>query len=161
MTLVLYIKIILEGEKTQVKEEYHKICISVCTEVYYDTKISEINFMRQILLCVPSLRLAHLPYVFGSKCYKILKTTLSRCLLAPGKMHAFFGCTKLTDTCTLHQRKYQSVILITIKVLNIGTDRSDPDQTAPNYEQSDHSLYCFVIPPASVYAFTAIKKGDV
>ena len=50
----------------------------------------------------------------------------------------FFGCTKLTrDTCTLHQRKYGSVILITIKVLNIGTDRSDPDQTAPNYEQSD------------------------
>ena len=70
-------------------------------------------------------------------------------------MHAFFGCTKLTrDTCTLHQRKYRSVILITIKVLNIGTDRSDPDQTAPNYD-------CFVIPPASVYAFTAIKKGDI
>ena len=75
-------------------------------------------------------------------------------------MHAFFFlCTKLTrDTCTLHQRKYRSVILITIKVLNIGTDRSDPDQTAPNYEQSDQGLHCFVIPPASVYAFTAIKK---
>ena len=70
-------------------------------------------------------------------------------------MHAFFGCTKLTrDTCTLHQRKYRSVILITIKVLN----RSDPDQTAPNYEQSDQGLHCFVIPPASVYAFTGIKK---
>ena len=80
----------------------------------------------------------------------------------PGKMHAFFGCTKLTrDTCTLHQRKYRSVILITIKALNIGTDRSDPDQTAPNYEQSDQGLHCFVIPPASVYAFTAIKKGDI
>ena len=65
----------------------------------------------------------------------------------------FFGCTKLTrDTCTLHQRKYRSVILITIKVLDIGTDRSDPD------EQSDQGLHCFVIPPASVYAFTAIKK---
>ena len=74
-------------------------------------------------------------------------------------MHAFFGCTKLTpDTCTLHQRKYRSVILITIKVLNIGTDRSDPDQTAPDYEQSDQALHCFVISPASVYAFTAIKK---
>ena len=76
-------------------------------------------------------------------------------------MHAFFGCTKLTrDTCTLHQRKYGSVILITIKVLNIGTDRSDPDQTAPNYEQSDQALHCFVIPPVSfmVYAFTAIKR---
>ena len=71
----------------------------------------------------------------------------------------FFGCTKLTqDTCTFHQRKYRSVILITIKVLNIGTDRSDPDQTASNYEQSDQGLHCFVIPPASVYAFTAIKK---
>ena len=74
-------------------------------------------------------------------------------------MHAFFGCTKLTrDTCALHQRKYRSVILITIKVLNIGTDRSDPDQTAPNYEQSDQGLHCFIIPPALVYAFTAIKK---
>ena len=76
-------------------------------------------------------------------------------------MHAFSGCTRLTqDTCTLHQRKYQSVILITIKVLNIGTDMSDPDQTAPNYEQSDQGLYCFVIPPVSftVYAFTAIKR---
>ena len=50
------------------------------------------------------------------------------------------------------------MILITIKVLNIGTDRSDPDQTAPNYEQSDQGLHCFVIPPASVYAFTAIKN---
>ena len=65
------------------------------------------------------------------------------------------------DTCTLHQRKYWSVILITIKVLNIGTDRSDPDQTAQNYEQSDQGLHCFVIPPASVYAFTAIKKRKV
>ena len=54
------------------------------------------------------------------------------------------------------------MILITIKVLNIGTDRSDPDKTAPNYEQSDQGLHCFVIPPASVYGFTAIKKkGDV
>ena len=60
-------------------------------------------------------------------------------------MHAFFGCTRLTrDTCTLHQRKYRSVILITIKVLNIGTDRSDPDQTAPNYAQSEQGLHCFV-----------------
>ena len=71
-----------------------------------------------------------------------------------GKMHAFFGCTRLTqDTCTLHQRKYRSLILITVKVLNIGTDRSDPDQTAPNYEQSEQGLHCFVIPPAS---FTGI-----
>ena len=53
------------------------------------------------------------------------------------------------------------MILITIKVLNIGADRSDPDQTAPNYEQSDQGLHSVVIPPASVYAFTAIKKGDV
>ena len=44
------------------------------------------------------------------------------------------------------------MILITIKVLNIGTDRFDPDQTAPNYEQSDQGLHCFVIPPA----FTSI-----
>ena len=72
-----------------------------------------------------------------------------------------FLCTRLTeDTCTLHQRKYQSVILITIKVLNSGTERSDPDQIALNYEQSDPGLHCFVIPPASftVYAFTAIKQ---
>ena len=53
------------------------------------------------------------------------------------------------------------MILITIKVLNIGTDRSDPDQTAPNNEQSDQGLHCFVISPESVYAFTAIKKGDI
>ena len=65
-----------------------------------------------------------------------------------------FGCTRLTqDTCTLHQRKYRSVVLITIKVLNIGTDRSDPVQTAPNYEQSDQGLHCFTFPPAS---FTGI-----
>ena len=86
----------------------------------------------------------------------ILKTTLSKCLSARKN-----ACTRLTqDTCTLHQRKYQSVILITIKVLNIGTDRSDPDQTAPNYEQSDQGLHCFVIPPVyfTVYAFTAIKR---
>ena len=38
------------------------------------------------------------------------------------------------------------MILITIKVLNIGTDRSDPDQTALNYEQSDQGLLCFAIP---------------
>ena len=76
-------------------------------------------------------------------------------------MHALFGCARLTqDTCALHQRKYRSVILITIKVLNIGTDRSGQDQTAPNYEQSDQGLHCFVIPPVSftVYAFTAIKR---
>ena len=41
------------------------------------------------------------------------------------------------------------MILITIKVLNIGTDRSDPDQTALNYEQSEQGLHCFVIPPES------------
>ena len=73
----------------------------------------------------------------------------------------FFGCTRLTqDTCTLHQRKCRSVILITINVLNIGTDRSDQDQTAPNCEQSDQGLHCFVIPLASftVYTFTAIEK---
>ena len=53
-------------------------------------------------------------------------------------MHAFFGCTRWTrDTCTLLQRKYQYVILITIKVLTIGVDRSDPDQIALNYEQSN------------------------
>ena len=66
------------------------------------------------------------------------------------------------DTCTLHQRKYQYVVLITIKVLNIGADRSDPDQTAPSYEQSDQGLPYFAFPPAS---FTGIcihnnKKGD-
>ena len=72
------------------------------------------------------------------------------------KNACFFGCTLLTqDTCTLYQRKYQSVILITIKVLNIGADRSDPDQAALNYEQSDQGLHCFAIPPVS---FTAIKK---
>ena len=76
-----------------------------------------------------------------------LKTTLCRCLLA-GKNACFFGCTRLTqDTCTLHQRKYRSVIFITIKVLNVGTDRSDPDQTATNCYQSDQGLLCFVIPP--------------
>ena len=52
-----------------------------------------------------------------------------------------FGCTRLTqDTCTLHQRKYPYVVLITIKALNIGADRSDPDETAPN---------CFAIPPVT------------
>ena len=93
------------------------------------------------------------------------KTTLSRCLWAR-KIACFFDCTKLTqDTCTLHQRKcrYQSVILITVKVLNIGAHGSDPDQTAPNYGQSDQGLHCFAIPLAS---FTIIciprhKKGDV
>ena len=71
----------------------------------------------------------------------------------------FFGCTKLTrDTCTLHQRKYWSVILITIKVLNIGADRSDPDQTALNYEQSDQGLHSVVIPPASVLHSLQYKK---
>ena len=84
-----------------------------------------------------------------------LKTILSRCLLV-GNMHAFFGCTRLTqDTCTLHQRKYWYVVLITIKVLNIGADRSDPDQTSLNYEQSDQGLHCLTFP------FTAIRKGDV
>ena len=69
-------------------------------------------------------------------------------------MHAFFGCTRLTqDTCTLHQRKYGCVVLITIKVQNIGADKSDPDQTAPNYEQSDQGLHCLAFPPAS---FTCI-----
>ena len=55
------------------------------------------------------------------------------------------------------------MILITIKFLNIGTDRSNPDQTAPNNEQSEQGLHCFVIPPESftVNAFTATKKGDV
>ena len=90
-----------------------------------------------------------------------LKNNTIQMSFGRGKCMPFFECTKLTqDTCTLHQRKYRSVILITIKVLNIGTDRSDPDQTAPNYEQSDQGLHCFVIPSASftVYAFTAIKK---
>ena len=74
-------------------------------------------------------------------------------------MHAFFWMYQVdSGHLHLHQRKYRSVILITIKVLNIGTDRSDPDKTAPNYEQSDQGLHCFVIPPASVYGFTAIKK---
>ena len=40
-------------------------------------------------------------------------------------------------------------IEITIKVQNIGADRSDPDQTAPKYEQTDQGLHCFAIPPAS------------
>ena len=76
-----------------------------------------------------------------------LKTTLCRCLLAGGNA-CFFGSTRLTqDICTLHQRKYRSVIFITIKVLNIGTDRFDPDQTATNCEQSDQGLLSFVIPP--------------
>ena len=54
------------------------------------------------------------------------------------------------------------MVLITIKVLNTGADRSDLDQTAPNYEQSDQGLHYFAFPPAS---FTGIcihynKKGD-
>ena len=75
-------------------------------------------------------------------------------------MHAFFG--------HFTSKKIRCVVLITMKVLNIGADRSDPDQTAPNYEQSDQGLHCLAFPPASftdicmVYAFTAIKiKGDV
>ena len=93
-----------------------------------------------------------------------LKNNTIQVSFGRGKMHVFFGCTRLTqDTCTLHQRKYRSLILITVKVLNIGTDRSDPDQTASNYEHSAQGLHCFVIPPTS---FTGIcihcnKKGDV
>ena len=81
----------------------------------------------------------------------------------PGKMHAFLGCTRLTqDTCTSHQRKYQSVILITIKVLNIGTDRSDPDQTAPNYEQSDQGLLlCYSTGIFNGICIHCNKKGDI
>ena len=82
-----------------------------------------------------------------------------------GKNACIFGCTRLTqDTCIIHQRKYPYEVLITIKVLNIGTDSSDPDHTAPNYEQSDQGLHCFAFPPAS---FTGIcihcnkKKSDV
>ena len=90
-----------------------------------------------------------------------LKNNTIQVSFGQGKMYAFFF---FDVTRTLHQRKYRSVILITIKVLNIGTDRSDPDQTAPNYEQSDQGLHCFIFPPAS---FTGIcvhcnkKKGDV
>ena len=65
------------------------------------------------------------------------------------------------DSGHLHftSKKTPSVILITIKVLNIGTDTSDPDQTALNYEQSDQGLLCFAIPATfTVCAFTAIKK---
>ena len=74
-------------------------------------------------------------------------------------MHAFFWMYQV-DSGHLHltSKKIPVCDMITIKVLNIGTDRSDPDQTAPNYEQSDQGLHCFVIPPASVYGFTAIKK---
>ena len=80
-----------------------------------------------------------------------------------GGMHAFWITRFTQEACALHQRKYRYVVLITIKVLNIGADRSDPDQTAPNYEQSDQGLHCFAFPPAS---FTDIcihcnKKGDV
>ena len=67
-----------------------------------------------------------------------------------GKNACFFLCTGLIQgTCTLHQRKYRYVLKITIKVQNIGADRSDPDQTAPNYEQTDQGLHSFAIPPAS------------
>ena len=81
-----------------------------------------------------------------------------------GKNACFFGCTRLTeDTCTLHPRKHQYVVLITIKVLNIGADRSNPDQTAPIYEQSDQGLHCFAFPPASVTGICihCNKKADV
>ena len=56
-----------------------------------------------------------------------------------------------------------TLILITIKVLNIGTDRSDPDQTALNYEPSEQGLHCFVIPPESFTGkcIHCYKKGDV
>ena len=53
------------------------------------------------------------------------------------------------DTCTLHQRKYRYGVLITIKALNIGANRTDPDQTAPNCVQSDQGLHCFAIPPVT------------
>ena len=66
----------------------------------------------------------------------------------------FFGCTRSTqDTCTLHQRKYRSVILITIKFLNIRTDRSDPDQTAMSSLIRLYTALSF-----TEYAFTAIKR---
>ena len=62
--------------------------------------------------------------------------------------------------CILHQRKYQSVILFTIKVVNIGTDGSDPDQTPPNNTSSLIRVYTdllFHLHLLPVYAFTAIK----
>ena len=45
-------------------------------------------------------------------------------------------------------------------VLNNGADRFDPDQTAPNYEQSDQGLHCllFHLHLLPVHAFTAMKK---
>ena len=72
----------------------------------------------------------------------------------PIKMHAFFWMYQV-ESGHLHytSKKIGSVILITIKVLNIGTDRFDPDLTALNYEQSDQGLHCFAIPTAS---FTGI-----
>ena len=76
----------------------------------------------------------------------------------------FFMYQVDSDTCTLLQRKYRSVILITIKFLNIGTDRSDQDQTAPNYEQSDQGLHCFAIPPAfftGIFIHCNKKTGGV
>ena len=83
-------------------------------------------------------------------------------------MHAF--CFDQVDSGHLHftSKKIRSVILITIKLLNIGTDRSDPAQIAPKYEQSDQGLHCFSIPPASFTGVcihlnkkrvTAIRKG--
>ena len=66
-----------------------------------------------------------------------------------GKMHAFFLWMYQADSGHLHFEENRSVILITIKVLNIGADKFAPDQTAPNYEQSDQGLHCFAFPPAS------------
>ena len=95
----------------------------------------------------------------------ILKTTPSRCLLARRIDACFFFLMYQVDsirTLALYiKESNRSVILITIKVLNIGTDRSDPDQTALNYEQSEQGLHCFVIPSEfflPVNAITAIKK---
>ena len=77
----------------------------------------------------------------------------------------FFGCTRLTqDTCTLHQRKCWSVILITIKVLNI-LGQIDLMQirllgTMISLSRVD-TVLLFLLHILLVYAFTAIKKGDV
>ena len=53
------------------------------------------------------------------------------------------------------------MILVTIKDLSIGPDRSGPDQTAPNYEQSDQGLHCFAFPLASTSICNHCNKKKV
>ena len=72
----------------------------------------------------------------------------------------FFFLMYRVDSGHLHFTS-KKIPVCGIKNQNIGADRSDPDQTAPNYEQTDQGLHCFAIPPASITGICIYcnKKG--